>query len=249
VGLAEISAFLKNEKRPHSGIIFTVKVPRLALLWLIFGWLFVVLYPDPTLLVRSIGNIIHPDVDAAAVQGVAASLPNDPKLIEAAVLTKIVPYAYDWKVNSVPWYFPTASEALASQQGDCESRAIVLASILKEKGIPFQILMSFDHIWVQYPGKVDNSLENAGTVLARRVNGHLVWGWPKDFHLGAEINAQIDMFWTPMPTPRRLLLFGGLLLLLLINPILLGRRLPWRSRGPYVLVGPVCPVKTASRVV
>lgn len=201
-----------------------MKVPRLALLWLIFGWLFVVLYPDPSLLVRSISNIRHPNIDAAAVQGVARSLPDDPILIEQAVLTSIVPYAYDWQVDGVPWYFPDTAEALASQEGDCESRAIVLASILKAKGIPFRLLMSFDHIWVQYPGKTDNSIENAGAVLAQRVNGRLVWNWPQHFQLRAEITAQIDTFWDPMPTDRRLLLFGGALLLLLINPLLMSRR-------------------------
>ncbi len=217
-----------------------MKLPSLALLWLILGWLLVVLYPNPTLLVRSINNIRHPNVDAAAVQGIASSLPSDPELIERAVLTDIVPYAYDWQVNGTPWYFPTTAEALASGKGDCESRAVVLASILKAKGIPFELMMSLDHIWVQYPGKPPNAIENAGVVLVERVNGHLVWGWPKDFHLGAEINAQLDMYWNPMPTDRRLLLFGGLLLLLSINPLLLGRRLPWPSGGPFALVGPVC---------
>ncbi|MCL5734336.1 MAG: transglutaminase domain-containing protein [Actinobacteria bacterium] len=201
-----------------------MKVPRLALLWLILGWLFVVLYPDPSLLMRSISNIRHPDINAAAVQGIAAGLPDDPRLIEEAVLGRVIPYSYDWQVNSVPWYFPTTSEAVASQRGDCESRALVLASILKAKGIPYQLLMSFDHIWVDYPGKVENALENPGEVLAERVNGHLVWHWPSDFHIGAEIQAQIDMYWAPMPTERRLLLFGGVLFILLVNPLMVARR-------------------------
>jgi hypothetical protein len=201
-----------------------VKVPRLALLWLILGWLLVVLYPDPSLLVRSITNITHPNIDAAAVQGIAASLPNDPRLIERAVLTSIVPYAYDWQVDSVPWYFPSTAEALASKRGDCESRAIILASILKAKAIPFQLLMSFDHIWVEYPGKTANPLENENAILVQRVNGHLLWHWPANFSLRAGLLAQIGMYWTPMPTPRRLFLFGGLLLLLLVNPLVMSRR-------------------------
>jgi hypothetical protein len=191
----------------------------LALVWLLLGWVFVVLYPDPSLLVQSIENIRKLNVDAAAVQSLAATLPDNPQLIEQAVLTRVVPYAYDWQVNGVPWYFPTTAEVLKSKRGDCESRAVLLASILKAKGIAFQIQMSFDHIWVQYPGKQANALENDGVALVQWVNGHLVWHWPKDFHLGAEINAQLAMFWTPMPTLRRVLFFGGLLLLLLINPV------------------------------
>jgi hypothetical protein len=196
-----------------------VKLPRLAVFWLLLGWIFLALYPNPSLLVRSINNIQHPDIDAAAVRNLAATLPNDPKLIEQAVLDRIVPYAYDWQVNGVPWYFPTTAEVIKAKRGDCESRAVVLASILKAKGIPYQLLMSFDHIWVQYPGKQANALENPDVALAQRVNGHYVWHWPKDFHLGAEINAQLGMYWTPMPGLRKALMFIGLMMVLLINPV------------------------------
>ena len=195
------------------------KVPRLAIFALVVCWVFVVLYPDPRILVRSIHNIRHTDIDPAAVQAVAATLPDDPRLIEQAVLDRLVPYQYDWKVNGVPWYFPTTAEVLQAGQGDCESRAVLLASILKAKGIPFQLVMSLDHIWVQYPGKVSNPLENPGVSFAQWVNGHLVIHWPADFHLGAEISAQLDGYWTPMPLVRKLLFFGGILLLLLINPV------------------------------
>jgi hypothetical protein len=96
---------------------------------------------------------------------------------------------------------------------------VVLASLLKAKGIPFKMLMSLDHIWVDYPGKTANPLENADVALAQRVDGRFVWNWPADFDVGAEFAAQIATFWTPMPTGRRLLLFAGLLLILLVNPI------------------------------
>jgi len=45
-------------------------------------------------------------VDAAAVAGIAHTLPNNPRLIEQAVLNKIVPYGYDWQTARVPWYSP-----------------------------------------------------------------------------------------------------------------------------------------------
>lgn len=102
---------------------------------LILGWLLLVLYPNPSLLLRSVGNIKGPDIDTAAVHDLATSLPDDPRLIEQAVLGSIVPYAYDWGAYGVPWYFSTTVEALAAGQGDCKSRAIVFASILKAKGI------------------------------------------------------------------------------------------------------------------
>ena len=139
------------------------------------------------MLVRSIEHISHPSIDPAAVASIARTLPNNPRLIENAVLTRIVPYAYDWQTAGVPWYFPTTREALAQHRGDCESRAVVLASILAYKHIPYQLRMSFDHIWVDYPGHQATALENPGVQIAVREHGHFVFHWPKDFHLGAEV--------------------------------------------------------------
>ena len=180
---------------------------------------FFVLYPNPLVLVHSIRHIEHPSIDPAAVAPIARTLPNDPRLIEQAVLTRIVPYAYDWQTAGVPWYFPTTREALAQGRGDCESRAVVLASILAYKHIPYQLRMSFDHIWVDYPGHVNTAIENPGVQLAVRRHGHYVLQWPKDFHLGAEVNAQVADYWTPMPLGRKLLLFGGLVAIALANVI------------------------------
>jgi hypothetical protein len=196
-----------------------MRFSRPALALFVVLWVVVVLYPDPNVLWRSIRNIQHPDVNAAAVAGLARTLPNNPRLIEAAVEQRIVPYAYDWQVNGVPWYFPSAAEALHAGRGDCESRAIVLASILKAKGIPYQLRMSFDHIWVDYPGKRPNAIENNGLVLAERKNGHFVFHWPKQFHLGQEISDQLAIYWTPMPGLRKGLLLGGLAVIPLLNAL------------------------------
>ena len=185
---------------------------------------------------RSVENLRHPSVDPAAVRSLAAELPNDPNAIRAAVLTRIVPYAYDWRVDGVPWYFPTTAQALRAGRGDCESQAIVLASILKAKGIPYQLRMSFDHIWVQYPGKQANTLENAGVAFAEQKNGRFVFHWPADFNLWKEARDQVQIYWTPMPLARKLLLFGGILVLLFLNPLLgpgaapAGRRRPSPAR-------------------
>jgi hypothetical protein len=178
---------------------------------------FFVLYPNPLVLVRSIEHIRHPAIDPQVVAPLARTLPNDPRLIEQAVLTRIMPYAYDWQSAGVPWYFPTTREALAQGRGDCESRAVVLASILAYKHIPYALRMSFDHIWVDYPGHQATALENSGVQIAVREHGHYVFHWPRDFHLGAEVDAQIANYWTPMPLGRRALLFGGLLAIVFVN--------------------------------
>jgi hypothetical protein len=172
-----------------------------------------VLYPNPLMLGRSIDHTVHPDVDPQAVQAVAATLPNDPRLIEKAVLTRIVPYSYDWQTSGVPWYFPTTEEALKSGRGDCESRALVLASILDAKGIPYHLRMSFDHIWVDYPGKQANAIENNSVVLVDQKG----WHWPKQIDPRQELSDQIAFYWTPMPPLRKTILLVGLVLIIGAN--------------------------------
>jgi hypothetical protein len=205
-----------------------VKLPRLAVCWLLLGWLFVVLYPDPSLLAASIRNIRSSGIDPFEVRELAAAMPDDPRLIERIVLDETVPYAFDWEANGVPWYFPTVREVLQLKRGDCESRMIVFASILAAKDIPFTILMSFDHTWVDYPGKQDNALENERIALGERTNDGVSWNWPKEFDLLTELHKQVEFYWTPMPAVRKALLMGGMLLVALINPITARR---WRRVG------------------
>ncbi len=202
-----------------------MRVSRLLIAFLVVNWAFLALYPDPRVLWRSVDNLRHPNVDSAAVSALAARLPNDPNAIRDAVLTRIVPYAYDWRVNGVPWYFPTTAQALRAGRGDCESQAVVLASVLKAKGIPFRLEMSFDHIWVQYPGKTANALENAGVAFAVQKHGRFMFHWPANFNLAKEARAQVEIYWTPMPLGRKFVFFGGIIALLFLNALVtLARR-------------------------
>jgi hypothetical protein len=194
-----------------------MRFPRRALVLLTLNWVLVMLYPDPGVLVRSVRNNLRPQVDPQAVAALARRLPDDPKAIEAYVLQRQVPYAYDWQSAGVPWYFPTTSEAVRAGRGDCESRALVLASILTAKGIPNELRMSFDHIWVEYPGKQSNAMENAGVQFAGRQGGHFFLHWPADFHLRQEVADQVAIFWTPAPRGRVLLLVLGLTVIPLWN--------------------------------
>lgn len=196
---------------------------RRALIFLAFAWVLVMLYPDPGMLVRSVRNTARPQIRPGAVAALAARLPDDPRAIEAYVLDREVPYSYDWQSAGVPWYFPTTAEAVRAGRGDCESRAVVLASILTAKGIPNELRLSLDHIWVDYPGKQDNALENPGLQFAGTEDGRFFLHWPADFQLGREISDQLAIYWTPAPAWRVLLLVAGLSLLALWNA--LARRL------------------------
>ncbi len=194
-------------------------LPRRAVIFLALAWVLVMLYPDPGMLLRSVRNTVRPQIQPQAVAAIARRLPNDPRAIETYVLNKQVPYAYDWQSAGVPWYFPTTAEAVRAGAGDCESRAVVLASILTAKGIPNSLRMSFNHIWVDYPGKQANALENAGVQFAGSQNGHFFIHWPKDFQLGQEISDQVAIFWTPAPAWRVLLLVAWLSLIVLWNAL------------------------------
>jgi len=197
----------------------SVMLPRRALIFLFAAWTLVMLYPDPGMLIRSVRNTLQPRIQPQAVSAIAARLPNDPKAIEAYVLDKQVPYAYDWQTASVPWYFPTTAEALRMGSGDCESRAVVLASILTAKGIPNHLYMSLDHIWVDYPGKQANALENPGVQIAGRKNGQWFFHLPQVVNLRQEWADQVAMYWTPAPPLRKALLFAGLALIVLWNAL------------------------------
>src|SRR5579859_965863 len=65
---------------------------RLLTIGLLLLWTLLVLYPNPLLLGRAIVQSWAPAVDVAAVRQVAASLPDDPGQIEAAVHDRLVRY-------------------------------------------------------------------------------------------------------------------------------------------------------------
>ena len=196
-----------------------MRLSRSALAFLMLAWVLVMLYPDPGMLVRSARNVIESRPDPAAAQALAAGLPDDPALIETYVIDEQVPYGFDWQVYGVPWYFPTASEALTAGRGDCESRAMALASMLAAKGIPFDLRMAFGHIWVDYPGKAATAGENAGLEIAGRREGRLFFKWPENLDLGRELSEQLAIHYEPAPAWRVYLLVAGLTLLPLWNAV------------------------------
>ncbi len=183
------------------------RLPRRAAILPVYAlWVLLVLYPNPTLLVRAIANASEPRIDPAAVRGWAAELPDDPAYIEQQVLGKYVPYSVPWQTLGVPWYFPTTGEVVAMGSGDCQARMLVLASILEAKGLPYKLQASLDHIWVEYAQKQPNGMENAA--IAIMDDGQLQvpaqWDWRETYRIEREY------FWDYMPLGRKLLLFGGL---------------------------------------
>jgi hypothetical protein len=222
------------------------------------AWTLVVCYPDPRVLWESMHHAWHPPVDAEAVRDWARTLPDDPRAIERAVLARIE-YAVPWQVDGVPWTFASPGQALAAGYGDCQARAVVFASVLAAKGIPFQLRASFDHMWVEYKGKQATTLENASKTLWARPASALTSrassrgrdaagaaAGAADAASGPAAGLRLrlpavdwaesfaierEYFWDPAPLSRKLLIFSGCLMIWLWPEGLFGGFRRPRSRS------------------
>jgi hypothetical protein len=199
--------------------VFRRYFPLIFILWILF-----VLYPNPLNLIISIQRVLNFDADPGAVESMLSDLPSDPVAIEKAVLARI-PYRYDWEVYSMPWYCPTVEQVLERGAGDCKARALVLASVLEAKNITYQVHSSPIHIWVDYEGKQETSIENAQVEFYQYdpETGERRFQIP-DIGLGKLMDYGQQQFWTPMPDGRKALLILGLLALVAARVILRKKR-------------------------
>jgi len=177
---------------------------------LIVFWVLLVLYPNPLKLSASLARVISPEVDPDAVASLSRSLPSDPAAIESAV-EQTIPYSYDWETYGMPWYCPTVTEALDKGHGDCKARALVLASVLEAKDIPYTFICSPVHMWVDYEGKAETALENDEVKLYQNdpETGERSFRMPK-VSVGYVAEMFWQGFWGPMPGARKAFLLCGL---------------------------------------
>ncbi len=180
-------------------------------------WVLFVMYPNPVNLVVSIKRVFVPEIDAAAVAQLAAELPDEPAEIERQVKQRI-PYSWDWEAHGMPWYFPTAQQILERGEGDCKARALVLASVLEAKDIPYSINASITHMWVDYETKVATASENSNASYYQ----HDPETDQRSFKIPSITAKEIktvwrDGFWSVMPVSRKSLLLAGLPALLIVR--------------------------------
>ena len=194
-------------------------------------WILLVLYPNPLNLIISIQRILNFDADPGTVEFMLNDFPSDPVAIEQAVLAKI-PYRYDWDLYSMPWYCPTIEEVLERGEGDCKARALVLASVLEAQSIPYQVHSSPMHVWVEYEGKQETSIENAQVEFYQYdpETGERRFQIP---HIGLSrvMNAFWQSFWDPMPESRKALLISGPLALIAARVIFRKKRTAQQAVG------------------
>jgi len=190
-------------------------------------WILLVLYPNPARLFISVHRVFHVAADPVAVEPLLDDFPSDGEAIEVAVL-QAIPYRYDWQLHGMPWYFPTIHEVLRNGEGDCKARALVLASVLEGKGIPYWVNVSPIHVWVDYEGKEESSIENARVKFYQEdpETGRR-WFQLPDVDVREVLDSMWQAFWIPMPGGRKAILLSGIV-------VLTAARVLFRKRSPEV---------------
>ena len=181
---------------------------RVVALAVVVVWTGLILYPNPVPLVVSFQRSFKPPADAAAVRDIAASLPDDPAAVEA-FSEGFLTYQTAWELYGQFWYFPVVSEVVANRAGDCQSEALLTASILSAKGIPYTLRYSLTHAWVDYEGKGLNELEDPALAVASDAGGGWLGGLPQRWPIRETIDQLTAYHWTPMPLERKVLIWLG----------------------------------------
>ncbi len=137
-----------------------------------------VLYPDPRFLLRDIHNLRRlqslPDPSGPALhevtgrfeawldlRGVPADEPAELLIAVQEFVYQEIPYGWDWEVWGAVNYVPTVEEVIERGREDCDGQAVVAAAILRERGIPADLVGDPRHMWVRTPyGETMNPLED-----------------------------------------------------------------------------------------
>lgn len=136
---------------------------RLPIKWALFALtVLVVCFPYPSRLVRHIRHwrdpnaLVEPDAPAIRpfVEELRVSLTDDLsprevlKRVEQYVYEKI-PYEWDWNTWGTADYLPTVTEVVEMGKEDCDGRAVVAASLLRNFGFDAQLVTDLTHVWVK----------------------------------------------------------------------------------------------------
>lgn len=90
----------------------------------------------------------------------------------------------------------------------------MLASLLEAKGIPATLVGSFDHLWVDYPGKHATAAENVVVAIAQQqADGTYRFRWPELVDWRRSWAIERAYFWDSMPASRVALLVVGWLII------------------------------------
>lgn len=168
------------------------------------------MYPNPLVLARNLSRYHRLPLDPELERKMGWELPADPVNIELFVDSLFL-QTPDWRFYRVPWYVPTAREAALASHGDCESKTMVLASLFEGKKLPYEIRASFNHIWVDYPGRPARAGEKQMLSYLEGKSGHFRLHWPRQVAWRDFFQVQREQLWKAMPLARKSLWLLGLL--------------------------------------
>jgi hypothetical protein len=180
-------------------------------------WTLLVCYPNPTILFRNLARYHRLPIDPKLAARMHLAVPDKPVEIEQFAEGLLIPDS-DWRLYRVPWYVPTPREAVEEMRGDCEAKALILASLLAGRKIPFTIRASFHHLWVDYEGRPARPGEAAGLAYLQGKGGRLGLALPRAVEWRDFLTVQRRLLWEEMPLFRRATWLVGLVWLALLIP-------------------------------
>jgi len=186
-------------------------------------WTFIVCFPNPLIFIRNITRYLRIPVDSSVIESIETEVPDEPEEIEKFVLA-LVEYQYDWENYGVPDYVATARETVIKRSGDCEDRAIVLASLLEAKNIPYDLRASLVHYWVDYPGKKANRGENEEVAFFGEKDGKYRFKMPDMSQWRRYFDVAKRGLWDVMPVSRKTAMISGWALIILSGCFLSRKR-------------------------
>jgi len=185
-------------------------------------WTFIVCYPNPFIFIRNNIRYLRPPIDPSVIELIEAKVPEEPAEIEKFVMA-LVKYEYDWRNYGVPDYVSTPRQAVIRRTGDCEDRAVVLASLFEARNIHYNLRASPIHYWVDYPGKKPSKVENEKAAYFGKVDGKYKFKLPDLSQWRWYLDSLKNGAWDVMPTSRKALMISGWLLII-FSGYLFGRR-------------------------
>ena len=180
----------------------------LILIAMLSLWTFIVCFPNPYIFIRNIIRYAHLPIDPSVVEIIDDKIPDDPEEIEKFVL-KLVEYKWDWQNYGSPDYVATARQAVTRRSGDCEDRAIVLASVFEAKKIPYNLRASLVHYWIDYPGKRSTKGENEEVAFFGKTDGKSRLKLPDMGQWRRYLEVGKKGFWDTMPGYRKVIMIAG----------------------------------------
>jgi len=182
----------------------------------IIVWAFIVSFPNPYIPVRNLIRYIRFPVDPSIIKLIETQIPDDPVEIEKFVL-KNIKYKFDWENYDFPDYVPDARQVILKGTGDCEDRALVLASLLEAKNIKYSLRASIVHFWVDYPGKRPTKGENMDVSFFGKTDGRLKLKFPDMRQWLRYLKIGKEGIWDAMPLYRKIIMLSGWLIIIVLS--------------------------------